>query len=76
MIEFFFEGIPTFELNQDFADKTIKQLIDEEQMKTGDISVIFCSDDYLLEMNKSHLNHDYYTDIITFNYVEGECDFG
>jgi len=32
------------------------------------ISVIFCSDDYLLSVNKEYLNHDYYTDIITFDY--------
>ncbi len=36
-----------------------------------EISIIFCSDDYLLEVNKNHLNHDYYTDVITFDYSEG-----
>jgi rRNA maturation RNase YbeY len=69
-IEFFFEDIPTFEINSEFASQQIKQLIEEEKKETGDISVIFCSDEYLLEMNKTHLNHDYYTDIITFNYVD------
>ena len=34
--------------------------------------MIFCSDDYLLEVNKTHLQHDYYTDIITFDYCEGD----
>lgn len=37
----------------------------------GNIAYIFCSDDYLLEMNRKHLDHDYYTDIITFDYSEG-----
>ena len=37
----------------------------------GPIEYIFCSDDKLLEINQQHLNHDYYTDIITFQYGEG-----
>jgi len=73
---FFFEDISTLELDQDFAGRQIKQLINEEKKETGDISVIFCSDGYLLEMNKKHLNHDYFTDIITFNYVEDDVISG
>ena len=34
----------------------------------GNINIIFCSDDYLLSINKAHLNHDFYTDIITFSF--------
>lgn len=75
-IEFFFEDIPTFEINHEFASQQIEQLIKEENKEAGDISVIFCSDEYLLEMNKTHLNHDYYTDIITFNYVDGKLISG
>ena len=73
---FFFEDISTFELDQDFCGRQIKKLINEEKKETGDISVIFCSDGYLLEMNKKHLNHDYFTDIITFNYVEDDVISG
>ncbi|MGM0620076.1 MAG: rRNA maturation RNase YbeY [Bacteroidota bacterium] len=69
-IAFFFEDIASFETNHDFIKNQLQQLIIEEGKEPGDISVIFCSDDYLLEMNKKHLQHDYYTDIITFNYVE------
>ena len=39
--------------------------------RTGDISYIFCSDEKILEVNRQYLQHDYYTDIITFDYCEG-----
>lgn len=38
-----------------------------EKMSLANLTYIFCSDDYLLEINKSHLQHNYYTDIITFD---------
>ena len=42
-------------------------LMKKEGNKPKDISIIFCSDEYLLEINKQHLNHNYFTDIITFD---------
>ncbi|HVV03348.1 MAG TPA: rRNA maturation RNase YbeY [Puia sp.] len=44
----------------------ITSLFKKEGKKLEDIHYIFCSDDYLLEINRQHLQHDYYTDIITF----------
>lgn len=44
----------------------ISSLFKREKKKLGEIHYIFCSDDYLLEINRQHLQHDYYTDIITF----------
>ena len=38
--------------------------------KVGDLNYIFCNDDRILEVNKEFLGHDYYTDIITFDYSE------
>ncbi|EFK96884.1 conserved hypothetical protein [sediment metagenome] len=46
----------------------IKSVVQEKNRKTGDISFVFCTDDYLLEINKQYLNHDTLTDIITFDY--------
>ena len=58
----------------------IKNVILEESKnnprKVGDISVIFCSDDYLLKINKQFLSHDYYTDVITFDNSEGSTISG
>lgn len=46
----------------------LSSLINQEKRVVGDVNVILCSDEYLLEMNRLHLDHDYYTDIITFDY--------
>jgi len=45
----------------------IANVIRQHQKQVGDIVFVFCSDDKLLNINKEHLAHDYYTDIITFN---------
>lgn len=50
----------------DWMTNTIVQ----ESAEAGDINIIFCSNQYLLEMNKKYLGHDYFTDIITFDYTE------
>lgn len=42
----------------------------------GDLSYLFCSDDHILEVNREYLQHDYYTDIITFDYTEGDVISG
>ena len=44
--------------------------------KAGDINFIYCSDEFLLDLNRKYLEHDYYTDIITFNYNEGNVVSG
>ena len=49
--------------------RTIASLYDK---KCGDIAYIFCSDEKILDINKEYLQHDYYTDIITFDYCEGD----
>ncbi|HYG01703.1 MAG TPA: rRNA maturation RNase YbeY [Chryseosolibacter sp.] len=44
----------------------IRQSIKSEKKQLHELNFIFCSDDYLLKINRAYLNHDYYTDIITF----------
>ena len=50
----------------------IKNVISEENKELGEVNYIFCNDKYLLKKNIKYLDHDTLTDIITFNYCEGD----
>lgn len=54
----------------------LTELAQTEEKIIEDLNYIFCSDNYLLEINKTHLNHDYYTDVITFDYCENKTISG
>jgi rRNA maturation RNase YbeY len=56
--------------------KWISDIIKAQNKKVGDISYLFCDDAYLIEVNRTYLDHDTYTDIITFDYVEGDLISG
>lgn len=75
-IEFFFEDIDSIPIHKKLLNSHLNLLIKKELKEVGDISVVFCSDKYLLEMNKQYLQHDYFTDIITFDYVENNVISG
>ncbi len=75
MIQFFFENIDKIALSNRTKDWLIN-LITNEQKKPGDINYIFCDDEYLLKVNQDFLQHDYYTDVITFDYVKGKTIAG
>ena len=53
----------------------IDQLFKEEGKVLHSLNIIFCSDEYLLEINKQHLQHNFYTDIITFDLSEKDSQF-
>ncbi len=63
-------------VNQDLLSVWIEKTIDTEGATLGAVSYIFCSDDYLHQMNVEYLNHDTLTDVITFPYndnpIEGD----
>ena len=59
--------IPGF-ISKTTLKQNLKTLAKSEGKALKDISVVFTDDDYLLEVNKQYLNHDYYTDVITFDY--------
>ena len=69
-ILFHSEGIPFVLKQKAEIRKWIRSTIENENHRCGDISFIFCSDDYLIEMNIQYLNHDTLTDIITFDNSE------
>ncbi len=66
MINFFYEG-DIDRLNEDRISSWISEVISSENKEEGEISFIFCDDEYLLKLNKEFLNHDTYTDIISFD---------
>lgn len=71
MIEFNYEGVDDLNLSNEVIVSWFEDVCKNEGKILSDISLIFCSDEYLLEVNRQHLDHDYYTDIITFDYCEG-----
>ncbi len=70
-INFYFEGVPRLVLYQDRLREIIQEVGIEENISVGDINIVFCTDNYLLKINNSFLDHDYYTDIVTFDYTLG-----
>ena len=58
------------------VSKWLKRVVLKFGYITGDMSYIFCSDEYLKEINSKYLDHDYYTDIVTFDYKEGNVISG
>ena len=71
MIRYFCEDIRFTYKNKLANNRWLKMVAGSEIRKIGDINVIFCSDNYILDVNMKYLQHDYFTDIITFDYCEG-----
>ncbi|GAA0873823.1 rRNA maturation RNase YbeY [Wandonia haliotis] len=69
-VELFYEDVEIPGLDPEFFVSWFEKVTLEEEKVLGDITIVFCSDDYLLDVNRRHLDHDYYTDIITFDYSE------
>ena len=71
MVQFFFEKIEEITIPPLTKD-WLQNLISSENKKLGEINYIFCDDEHLLQVNRDFLQHDYYTDVITFDYVKGK----
>jgi len=72
MVSYFTEDI-TFNFKEKrLNSRWLKFVAESESKRLGDIAIIFCSDNYILDVNIKYLQHDYFTDIITFDYCEGK----
>lgn len=72
MISYFFEDTDFVFKSKTLTNKWLKLVAESEIRRIGQISIIFCSDNYILDVNQKYLQHDYFTDIITFDYCEGD----
>ena len=72
MIRYFNEDIHFVLKDKLVNNRWLKLVAGSEIRVIGDVNIIFCSDKYILDVNLRYLHHDYYTDIITFDYCEGK----
>ena len=72
MISYFYEDTKFVFTGKLRNNRWLRLVAESEIRRLGDLSIIFCSDNYILDINMKYLQHDYFTDIITFDYCEGE----
>ena len=72
MITYQTDGVEMPDIKKREITEWIKAVATSYGLRVGEIAYIFCSDEKILEVNRQYLQHDYYTDIITFDYCEGK----
>lgn len=72
MVSYFTEDINFSYPEKRRTSRWLKLVAESEIRRLGAVSIIFCSDNYILDVNMKYLQHDYFTDIITFDYCEGD----
>ena len=72
MVRYYCEDIKFLFKNKLANNRWLKMVAGSEIKTLGDVSIIFCSDNYILDVNIRYLHHDYFTDVITFDYCEGD----
>jgi len=71
MVSYQTDGVEMPAIKKSKTTEWIKAVAATYEKRVGEIAYIFCSDEKILEVNRQYLQHDYYTDIITFDYCEG-----
>ncbi len=72
MVSYQTDGVEMPDIRKRETTEWIKAVAAAYGKRVGEIACIFCSDERILEVNRRYLHHDYYTDIITFDYCEGD----
>ena len=72
MISYYFEDTDFVFKEKNLNGRWLRMVAESEVRRLGNVSIIFCSDNYILDVNQRYLGHDYFTDIITFDYCEGD----
>lgn len=75
-ITFQSEGVDHPQINETELSSWIESVAKKHDREAGEISYLFCDDEKILEVNQQYLDHDFYTDIITFDYSEGNIISG
>jgi len=75
-IAFQAEGVKKPKLRYRIISVWLKQMVLNFNCVNGNLTYIFCDDEYLKKINNQYLNHDYYTDIVTFDYCENKVVSG
>jgi rRNA maturation RNase YbeY len=76
MITYQTDGVKLPNIKKRENNAWIKAVAAQYGKRVGDVAYIFCNDERILEVNREYLQHDYYTDIITFDYSEGDIISG
>ena len=71
-VKFHTDGVELPKIDKKAISQWVKSVAGNYERSIGEINYIFCSDEKILEVNNQYLQHDYYTDIITFDYDEDD----
>ena len=72
MISYSAEGVRFPKIKRRETTAWIRRVAESYGKKVGEVGYLFCDDEHILQVNREYLGHDYYTDIITFDYCEGK----
>jgi rRNA maturation RNase YbeY len=76
MIHYIEEDRQEKSLKRSAANRWLKEVVEREGKKLGVVNYVFCSDEFLVKVNMEFLKRDYFTDVISFDYTEGDVISG